>query len=637
MNEFLKDLLPESWNLITDELFAFETPEGPVVWKTGKTQQIYTSDIFELSVSIDIDKKYRSLVYTQTIKNISSETAVLSRIEPLHLHWEPNDGPVYIRTCGGGLNQHNYPPETFRIETVRADSHASVWMENSHEGRSSGNNLPLMTICCGDNSVTAGLEWSGLWWMQGSGKADWECRLFCHIPVNDLVLEPGEELELPAAHYIFSDGGLDGASNAIRKYIHDCVVPKLNGDKLKPGFTYNHWFGIGPDINEELMVRQFEKAGELGLEYAVLDAGWYGDCEEGNFQTGVGNWEVVDTDKFPNGLEPLAECAEKNNVKFGIWFEVERAHKNSKWAKEHPDWFMDAGSEYLHIDMSIPEAVDACIDVVQKTIGRLNIKWVKLDYNIGPKSYWAKKDSTGKIQFSYMKGLYRFYDTLREKNPDLVIENCASGGRRIDLGTIAHTHIQNLTDQTGSPEICRYTIIGANYFLPACIAPIGLPFGKKETDQSDPGEPLRRYDIACRFPGCPVLYGDIASLTGEDVILIKDMMKAHKECEDMLCGDFYQLTPQPRFDRDCEAIQFISRDRSEALVLAYSGHEPADREMELIAKNLNPHGVYAVSGMFGSSLKKSHGAGIRLMDEGFTLALEPRSFAGIKFDLREEV
>jgi alpha-galactosidase len=640
MKEIIKNMVPDLWKPVSDRLFRFEAAEGPVDWKSESPsdsgQAVYSSERFSLKADLAADSEYGSLVCKLTIKNTSQQQAVLIKIEPLFLHWEPNEGPVYIRTCGGGLAQQNYPPDTFNIQTVRADRHGSVWMENGHDGRSSWNNIPLMTVCCGNSAVTAGLEWSGLWWMQGSGKADGECKLFCHIPVDNLVLKPGEELELPAAHYVFSGGGLDGASNAVRRYIKDRILPEPACGKPEPAVTYNHWFGLGPDISEDLMKAQFRKAADLGIEYAVLDAGWYGGCEEGNFQTGVGNWEVTDTDKFPDGLEPLAAYAEDQGLKFGIWFEVERAHRNSAWAQAHPDWFIDTGGDYLHINLSVPEAVDACIDTVQKTIDSLDVKWVKLDYNIGPKRFWEKQDPTGKIQFPYIKGLYRFFDALREKNPDLIIENCSSGGRRIDLGTMSHTHIQNLTDQTGSPEICRFTAIGANYYLPASIAPIGIPFGRKETTVSEEKAALRRYDIACRFAGSPVLYGDIESLGGEDTDRLREMIGFHREYADILNGDFFPLTPQPGSDRDCEAVQFISEDRKEILVLAYAGHEPAPREMILCVKELDPGALYAVSDAFGGSVHKGHGTGVHLMEEGFTLDLEPCSFAGLKLEIIED-
>ncbi len=176
--------------------------------------------------------------------------------------------------------------------------------------------------------MVAGLEWSGLWWMDA--RCDGEClRLSCRIPVNGIVLGPGERFDLPAAHYVFSSEGLDGATNACRRYIGDCVVPAVDGEKLVAAFDYNHWFGIGPDINEHLLRRQADRAADLGVEHFIIDAGWYGGCVEGDFETGVGNWSMVDRTKFPHGL------------KLGLWFEVERAHRQSVWVREHPEWFFE--------------------------------------------------------------------------------------------------------------------------------------------------------------------------------------------------------------------------------------------------------------------------------------------------------
>lgn len=632
MIEDLSTLLPEPWHLLSNRLFQVETSGGAVDWVAEKGERpgrdIYSSDTLRLKVHHAVNTAYGALTCRSTLQNTSDAEVVLTRIEPLRLHWEPNGETVYIRTCGGGLNQRFYPPETFRIETARADGHASVWMENGYDGRSSNWKLPLMTVCCDDVAVTAGLEWSGLWWMRGKGKGDGEAELSCHIPVNRLRLEPGEVLELPTAHYVFSRGGLDGASNAIRRYIRDRVTPG-GTEPLKPSVSYNHWFGLGPDIDEDTLKARFDKAAELGISVAVLDAGWYGGCEDGNFQTGVGNWERVDSRKFPDGLEPLAARAADKGLDFGIWFEVERAHRTSDWAREHPEWYMDIGGDYLHLNLAIPEAVDACIRLVGDTVDRLKVKWLKLDYNIGPRPFWEAEDPTGKIQFAYMRGLYRFFDALREGRPDLVIENCASGGRRIDLGTIAHTHIQCLTDQTESPEVCRYTVLGANYFLPACVTPIGISFGTPERHPAHPERRLDRHELFSRLPGCMIVYGDIASLSEAESRLMKESIALHRDLTEVLNGDFTPLTPRPSVDTDSEVVQFTALNRASALLLAYPGHETGPHETTVVPTGLDPEADYRVMPIPHAKEQAAVRSGKDLLRDGIPIELKAKMCAGV--------
>jgi len=96
--------------------------------------------------------------------------------------------------------------------------------------------------------------------------------------------------------------------------------------------AYDHWFGIGCDFDEAFMFKLADACSRLGVEYFVLDAGWYAGCER-SFHDGVGNWRRVDLRKFPRGLKPLAEYVRSKGMKFGLWFEVERAHRSSDFAR----------------------------------------------------------------------------------------------------------------------------------------------------------------------------------------------------------------------------------------------------------------------------------------------------------------
>ena len=631
MQDFITEVFPTKWSFLSEQMFVFSTSAGQVsfvqtdVKKTGSmVEQTFVdrTNSLRLHTKLRPIESYRAIKQECVLTNDSDRLSpALTQIQPLHLEWQTGETPVYIRTIGGGLNESIYPPNTFRVETVRCDSSGFVWMENGFDGRSSNEKIPLMTVCCGDDAVVAGLEWSGLWWMSAKNSGD-HLRISCKIPVNGLVLEPGESLKLPAAHYIFSSGGLDGAVNACRRYLGDCIIPTRNGKKIIPGFDYNHWFGIGPDINEDLLKRQADRAAEIGVEHFIIDAGWYGGCVEGNFETGVGSWELVDSTKFPHGLKPIAAYVHSKGLKLGLWFEVERAYRQSKWAKEHPEWFFDIGGDYLHIDLSNGLAVRACVDVVQDAVDRLGISWLKLDYNIGPRRFWEKADPTGKIQFAYIEGLYTFFDELRRRNPDLVLENCASGGRRIDLGTLHHTHVANLTDQTASAEICRFTSCGANYFLPGNAHVIGLPFGSKEVGYSKHEKKLTNHHVLSRMAGMPTLYGDIVSLSSKDVVTIRNAIDFFNEYQDLLQQDFYSLSPQPQRDNEPEIVQFCAYDGQRSVLLAYPGYESGSNKVKVQLKGLQPDVTYELKWAFSTN-GISQRCGRDLQTNGLELQLRP--------------
>ena len=619
LHDFIQQQLPQSWTLSNAELFSVHDQQGAISFSLESCRQtspqqiqaVFADGELELTLSISANATYRALTASITLHN-KGATRTFTRIDAMLLRWDSAEQPLYVKNCSGGTNEHHYPPQAFREQCVRADDSAFLWMENGFDGRSSNAHLPLMSVCNGDTAVSGGLAWSGLWWMYGNGTGNGSRSIGCHIPIQNLILEPNEKLELPTAHYVFSQGGLDGASNAIRRYIRESVAAQTT-QTLEAQPVYNHWFGIGPDINAAVFKQQCDRAKAYGISYVVLDAGWYGGCSETNFSSGVGNWNRIDTNKFPDGVEDVSNYAKNLGLKFGLWFEVERAHRDSDWAKEHPEWFFDIGAEYLHIDMSNNKAVDACIQLVQDAIDRYDCQWLKLDYNIGPRPYWDHKDPSGKIQFQYVAGLYRFFQSIRQRNPQVVLENCASGGRRIDLGTISQTHVQNLTDQTSSAAICRFMMHGAQSFLPANICPIGMPFGNKES-HSIADEHINAFHLLSRFTGLPTLYGDIASSGDKTQELIKQITQIHREYAEVFMGDFFRLSAQAMSDREYEAVAHLSPDQSRGIVLLFSGHEDMQQAPHLCIDTLLTICDYKVSTLLQSNKELNQISGIHLSE-----------------------
>jgi hypothetical protein len=107
------------------------------------------------------------------------------------------------------------------------------------------------------------------------------------------------------------------------------------------------------------------------------------------------------------------------------------------------------------------------------------LEWIGLDLNIDPAPFWRLADPPGKGELAYCRGLYRLLDELRRAHPGLIIENSAAGGRRVDLGMLRRTHLNWLSDQTFTPDICRYMQCRWNSFLPGHLAnsAVAVPLG----------------------------------------------------------------------------------------------------------------------------------------------------------------
>lgn len=571
-------------------------------------------------VVIHFEREFGAVYYRVSLKNEGdSESPSIIGIQPIFLQWLEPEQPILIRTIGGGLTSGFYPSPAYQERIARLLSFSSepLTIESGPDGRSSNKDLPFLALSMGNAGIVCSLEWSGLWYMSVHYPF---VSLAGGIPVQGLTLNAGETLDLPAGHLVFFKGDLDDEGNAIRRYLYECHCPKLSGRPPLPPVSYDHWFYIACDFDEELLRREADICAELGIEYFVLDAGWYAGCGKGGeFSRGVGNWLRVDPAKFPQGIEPLAEYVRSKGMNFGMWFEVERAHRESDIVKEHPNWFLNIGEEFLHLNLAEEEAQEGIIQIISYWVEKLGLRWIRWDYNIGPKPFWESADKTGKIQFKYVEGLYRVLDKLMEKYPNLLIECCASGGRRIDLGTLKRAHTIWFSDHTDDPNICRFMQSGANRFLPGNLLNSAVP---TPLGGGDAGRGI--VDFLSRMTGAFSVDGDITSWSPKQIQDVKRLIEIYKGFRHLLVQDFYPLTPHPRLPDEGEAFLFVSRDKREAILLAFRmPEEPVKRVVRV--RGLLPNAVYEVKNLF-SWLKEGKAEfmkrkGKTLVDKGLLLDL----------------
>jgi alpha-galactosidase len=395
------------------------------------------------------------------------------------------------------------------------------------------------------------------------------------------------------------------------------------GTAALPRLSYDHWFGIENRNTIDFMKTQVDRAAEMGIEVFVHDAAWF----EGGFPHGVGNWDCVDQEKFPNGLEELAEYVRSKGMDFGLWFEIERAAPETSAVRNHPELFVEAPQwgqqpfggctgRQFHLNLALPEAQDWAIATVGGWIERLDLRWSRWDYNIEPNPFWRAVDPTGSIQFAYMKGLYRVLDTLMARYPQWMVETCASGGRRFDLGTIRRAHTCWFSDHTTYPAVCRHMQARANRFLPGHLlnssVAIGSGHGLSEIDDTA---------ILSRMLGKLAFDGDIASLSPEMAERASHWAGVFKAIRHLLVQDFHQLTPAPTTGDDWDVMSFNTYDGSEAALFAFSGRKAG--EMIIPLRGLQAEAVYRITCQNDGTVAEQSGA--QLMKQGLAVTLEKNS------------
>lgn len=337
----------------------------------------------------------------------------------------PAEDAAHIEACLGSASGL----EDFRA--VRRDFYGAPLTFSCHGGRSSDTWMPFFEARRKDAGYLVGLGWSGQWKIEFERT---DAGIRCTAGVGgrmEFYLKPGEKIRT-ASVLVVPYGDPAEGHNAFRRILRKSFV--RGGDEYAP-FSLMEWGGD----TSATMLRHIEDKKELGFEYYWLDAGWYGKGEPWYIYTG--NW-VVNAELHPDGLEQVFAASSAAGMHPLLWFEAERVFNNTPLLREHPEFVfpvMDPVNDgNTIIDLGDEKAQEWLIGLYSSYIERYGIRCLRIDFNIYPLERWEHYDEDGRHginQLRYVMGLYRVWDALLAKYPDLWIDNCASGGRRIDLET----------------------------------------------------------------------------------------------------------------------------------------------------------------------------------------------------------
>lgn len=307
-------------------------------------------------------------------------------------------------------------------------------------GRSSNQASPWLAVESDDGACVLTLHWSGNWRMTSTPTADGvRVEVGLHADGQRLHLADGETGTLPAVSVGWGASTAE-ASAALARHLLGQVPP---GPPLLT--EWNHWWPYEDvEIDEDVFLANAAAAAALGLEVAVLDAGWFGRADAtSDWVAERGDWHLVNTARFPHGLAWLADQTRARGVEFGLWVEAEAVGRAATVAQEHPDLLaLDAdGGQLGYVCLGSPLGRQHVHDTVHGLLEQTRARWLKWDFNLDPGRGCARDDHGHRADdglLQHYRGLYAVLDRLRAAHPATVLEACASGGLRVDAGLAAH-------------------------------------------------------------------------------------------------------------------------------------------------------------------------------------------------------
>jgi hypothetical protein len=515
--------------------------------------------------------------------------------------------PSMTSIYGGRDVSSSYPPPAYKI--TESDGARSL-MGGVHGGRSSETEAPYVFFT--DKDETCGFfyafEWPGQWIFcnhESVKNGRNMLSIFAHVACTEFDFNPGESLVIPKINLGFFKGDTFNGSNILRKHVVENIRRNVSEGTMLPPVFYNHWFGLGNDFNVEVLKKEADIYSELGVEYFTVDAGWH----KNGFRNGIGNWETAAPEKFPNGMEEIADYVRSRGMKFGTWLELEFAMKNSDWGKTHPEWFYNSKGrrdlfyfkktyEELLLKLDDEKVRMSVLEFLERTVERYGLEWIRWDINNSPAPFWEANESEnqwGKIQLGYCDGLYSLLDDFMRKCPQVHIEACAGGGQRMDLGTLRRAHSLWMSDQAHAYHTVRRFQSGLNRILPGCYPNSVFLWVSHEHERKQSLESLRKEGyppvvLRSKMAGSLGFSEQSQFFTPEITKYLKQEIKNYKAQRHLLMKDYYPLF-FPQSIRDFDGWQFYDPQNGDGFFMIFRCESP-DSEVSINLRGLEKGKVY---------------------------------------------
>jgi alpha-galactosidase len=490
-------------------------------------------------------------------------------------------------------------------------------------GRPTNGTFPYYNLQTLGRGLILGLGWPGQW--ESSFTRDDAAGL--HVTGGQqqvrLRLKPGEEIRTPLVVLLKWDGDdVVRAQNLWRRWMTAHNLPHPGGSPPRPLLAFCDG-GFMPGLRcseagEKQFMEVLDREG-IGLDYWWMDAGWY-PCHE--WWDGVGTWEV-DRERFPNGIRAVSDAAHARGAGLILWFEPERVHPGTWLDTNHPEWLLGAAGDTRLLNLGNPEARQWLTDHVDQFITEQGIDLYRQDFNMDPLGYWRANDAQdrqGMTENLHVQGYLAYWDELLRRHPGMLIDSCASGGRRNDLETLRRavpllrSDYQSFAGDSGFAIGNQGHTYGLSSWIPY--------FGQGVYYSGDNWVYCVRSYLTPAF-GMAV---DVRQ-PGVDWDLYRRMVADYRAVADCFAGDYYPLTSYSLDEGSWMGWQFDLPAEGRGMVQAFRHARSPYLTCQFALRGLDPGATYEIRDLDGGPVQQLTGA--QLMDPGLPVSIEQRAAAVI--------
>lgn len=591
----------------------------------------------ECQCDVKIYRDYPAVEWVAYFRNTGeADTPILCDILPLDILF-PVDAatPCQVHHARGGLTQRDdFEPLETPLTLRQGGSSLDL---SARTGKSSTLRLPFFNLQLGSGGVIGAIGWSGGWSATFQRQRD-GVRVRAGMERTHLKLHPGEEIRTPRILLLFwqaTDALGDALArdrirshNMLRRLILAHYTPRPNGQILQPPFCEGAW-GAQSESSHLAKIRWLRE-NRIPTECYWIDAGWYGDrpiAEAADGSTSgwmkqAGSW-FANPEAYPRGFKAIGDAARAAGLGFLLWVEPERAFEGTQVVREHPAWLLGPvpsgntnGANFM-VNLGNPEARRHITDLVSSLIDEGGITCYRQDFNdLRVPELFAVADApdrVGMTEIGHITGLYAFWDELLARHPGLIIDNCAGGGQRIDLETIARSvplWRSDLQCWPFDPLAMQTQTQGLAPWIPLSAAVC---------------EASTQYALRSALGAGLVTHWSSQALDGGidlPVEAIRRLMDETLAMRKYFYGDFYPLLSFSLAGDAWAAWQYDRPDLGEGMIVAFRRHKSPFAHWEARLQGLDPERSYDLRSWDDDHTWRSTGR--QLITEGFGVTIADR-------------
>ena len=551
--------------------------------------------------------------------------------------WTPSKEQVtYVMNPNGSTTVDEYDFYTHVDDSCKRKSFLFAEQKEKEYkcigGRSSDGNAPFFNVHQAGRGYFFGIGWTGQWNAKIARKSD---GLSFQSKIEDtyFYLKPGEKIRTSSIVILPYEASVEDSQNLWRRFLREEITP-IASRGATPPFCAGFWGGT----ESSDLIRRIKIIDEAGIPFNHfwIDAGWYGRTTEpsrnefsGDWGSHTGDWEVSPL-IHPNGMKDVSDAIHQCGRRFVFWFEPERVRYSTEFAQQHPEYLIKnkfkENDHNLLLNLGDPAAFEYIATKLCEMIEDLHVDWYRQDFNFQPLDFWRSNDEEnrrGITEIKHIMGMYRLWDLLLDRFPHLMIDNCASGGKRLDVETLRRSVPLWRSDAQCPadpiPELTQANHMNFSLWMPY--------------SGTSPGRLYDTYRMRSSYAPCMSSNYSYSADEhfGENPAEIA-WLKAHSEeylrIRPYFDEDVYHLTPPTRDDMTWCGVQWHRPESGDGMIQIFKREHCIYPEAHFTLRKIDTAKTYRFTDIDGGTWEVS---GKELTENGFSLRIEENRVAKIYF------